>query len=88
MIRFLVALSLLLVPTHALAKRGMTTAEPIRYEYVFELAKMTCARLEPQPADRVVAILQAIKIKFRLTEPEVTTLLNYCLMYLEGRSNG
>lgn len=90
MIRFFIALALLLVPSAALAqeeRKGYNYPVPVRYEYVYDIALRACPRLEPMSGDRVPALIVGLANQAGFTDSEITVLLNYCLMWEKGANS-
>lgn len=57
---------------------------PVRYEYTYAVAMLTCYRLQVTPAAKVPPILATLKSRFRLSDNEFNLLINYCLLYDQG----
>lgn len=79
--KILFALILLLAPLPAVAR---TPAVVTRVDYVFEIARVSCYRLQTTPAGQVGPVLVTIRDRAHLTDEEVNLLINYCMVYDQG----
>lgn len=92
MIKFLFAL-LLLAPTASLAREpfdatlGMSRPESVRLEYVFRIAETVCPKMAAIPSRDVPRYFSLVQTRMKLSDDELTALLNHCMIYVQGTKN-
>lgn len=86
-------LSLIFAAALASQKPYALTPQPTRHEIVFRVAKIVCPQMEKNLAgytlndllDASDRALSGGRRRVRLTGPESLLLIQYCIMYHEGR---
>jgi hypothetical protein len=85
----LLAVMLLMAPVSASAQndpntRGMMLPYPIRYEFVFQAAQQVCPRMTTISDQEMTEFLAGVKYRIGLNDEETSTLLNHCILYIQG----
>lgn len=86
----LTALSALLLATAPSADtRGLVLPLPIRFELVFETAKLACPKLEQNleanGAQNTASFVSQLGERLGLNPDEQVSLINHCILYTRGR---
>ncbi len=94
MIRNLILAGLLMVPVSVAAfdptpiKHKIMAPAMIRPEFIYQLARASCPKIDYIRETDMAEFIDGLKDQFNLSEPEVNSLLNHCLLYEQGRAIG
>lgn len=75
-------LNFILAAAAAAVTPGLKTPVPIRYELVYEVARVICPQTH---GDRTIVEIAARRMA--LTDDETVSLYNHCILYAQGKGD-